>query len=369
MVLVFSWAWAADGLAEEKYYKAPVLWQASIGYGQQSSPAMDSKGMIYVTTRIGGLCAVSPDGQLQWRYRIHADTISTPAVGADGTIFFGARDRMLHAVTPEGKRKWTFTTGHWIEASPALAEDGTVYIGSWDKNFYAISSEGREKWRFKTDGPIASSAAVGATGQVLFGSNDGKLYCLDANGAKQWEFKTRGAIIASPTIGTNGTIYFPSVDGKLYTLDAAGKKQWALQIGSTTGSSPILDGQGNLYLCNNSNYLAISASGQQIWERFIWDQPQWPPDGSGLALANGQLVFSSSDGRVMALTPDSDWVWLHWMFGPSVSSPLVGPTGIIYATGLSCGLEALEGKVPAANSPWPMFRANPQRTGRVKPTL
>lgn len=322
--------------------------------------------MIYVTTRIGGLCAISSDGQLQWRYRIHADTISTPAVGTDGTIFFGARDRMLHAVSPQGKKKWTFTTGHWIEASPALAEDGTIYIGSWDKNFYALSSAGQEKWRFKTDGPIVSSAAVSATGQVVFGSNDGKLYCLDTNGTKLWEFKAHGAIISSPTIGPNGTIYFSSVDGKLYALDATGKKQWALQTDSMTGSSPILDAQGNLYLCSNSNYLAISSSGQEVWRWRIWDNPQWPADGSGLALANGHVVFSSSDGRVLAIAPTPDWVWQHWLYGTSVSSPLVGPTGIIYATGLSCGLDALDRNVPAANSPWPMFRANPQRTGRVK---
>lgn len=365
-LFVLLLVWSSLGFAEQRYYQATNLWRTGVGYYVQSSPAMDANGVIYVTGREGCLYAINPDGQYRWKYTINADTVSTPAIGPDGSILFGARDRQLHAVTATGQRKWVFKTGRWIDASPAVGPDGSVYFGSWDGFFYALTSEGQEKWRFKTAGPIVSSAAINAAGEVIFASHDQKVYCLTPAGAKRWEFKTRGAVISSPTIGSNGETYCSSVDGKLYALNADGEKLWELQTGSITASSPVLDEKGNLYLCSNSNYLAVSATGKEIWRRTIWEQPRgWQANSSGLVLANGQVVFSTWDCRVIAIAPDGDWVWSFWLDGPSVSSPLVGPDGIIYALGFAPGLKALDRNVPLAKTPWPMFRANPQRTGCV----
>lgn len=364
--LILFFAWVRLGFAEQRFYQATNLWRINIGYYVQSSPAMGGNGVIYVTGREGCLYAINSDGQYRWQYHINADTVSTPAVGPDDSVYFGARDRQLHAVDLNGQRKWTFKTGRWIDASPALAEDGSVYFGSWDGNFYALTKEGQEKWRFKTGGPIVSSAAVSRTGDVIFGCYDQRVYCLTAVGAKRWEFKTQGAVIASPTIGSNGETYCASVDGKLYALNADGMKLWELQTGSTTASSPVLDDHGNLFLCITSNYLAVSASGKELWRWRIWEHPRgWQANSSGLILANGHVVFSTWDCRVLAIAPDGDWVWSFWLDGPSVSSPLVGPDGIIYAMGFAPGLKALDRNVPLAKTAWPMFRANPQRTGRV----
>jgi hypothetical protein len=62
-----------------------------------------------------------------------------------------------------------------------------------------------------------------------------------------------------------------------------------------------------------------------------------------------------------------DWIWNFWWGGgPTVSAPVVAPDGTVYGVGMGAGLAALKREAPLANSTWPMFRGDPQHTGRVR---
>jgi outer membrane protein assembly factor BamB len=358
--------------AMPKHYAATNLWTANVGHYAQSSPALDANGVIYVTSWDGRLIAINPDGSRHWVFKTGYESVSSPAIGADGTIYFGARNRRIYAVDAAGRRKWDFKTGGWVDASPALGADGTIYLGSWDKKFYALNPAGQKQWEFVTGAPIVSSAAISREGVIYFGSHDRKFYALNPDGSKRWEFVTGGAITSSPAIGADGEIYFSSVDGKLYALNPDGSRRWALQTGGITPSSPVLDAAGNIYLSVNQTHCAISPDGKLRWQQDFWHpQPGGFGESTAATLADNTVVFLGRNGYVMTVPAEDgarEFIWNFWLYGPTYSSPLVASNGTIYVLGQSMGLQALDRNVPLAKSPWPTFRGNSQRTGRVQAT-
>jgi outer membrane protein assembly factor BamB len=358
--------------AEEWHYPATNIWRIQVGLRNQSTPALATNGVIYVTGWEGRLHAINPDGSDRWVFRFGTETVSSPAIGADGTVYFGSRNRRLFAVDPNGNKRWDFKTGGWVDASPAIGTDGTIYSGSFDKFFYALSPQGKEVWRFATKGAITGSAVIDAGGRIYFGSHDRKFYALNPDGTKHWDFITGGAIVSSPAVGREGEIYFTSVDGKLYALNSDGSLRWTSQTGGISSASPVLDGDDTIYLSVNTNHCAISSTGRMLWKRGFWNltRPDLFGESAAAVLADDSVVFTGRDGFVMTVPKDRgdrDWIWCYWLYGASYSAPLVAPDGTIYAMGMGLELSALQRSVPLAKSPWPTARGNSQRTGRVTP--
>jgi outer membrane protein assembly factor BamB len=357
------------GAAEPRYYAVTNLWQADVEHRNQSSPALARDGTIYVTTWSGTLLAFQPDGTLRWRAHLGMQSVATPAVTSSGDIIVGARNKKVHGVTAEGRLRWEFRTGAWVDASAAIGADDSVYIGSWDKKFYALGADGTKKWEFGTGGPIVSSAAIDAGGVIYFGSHDGKVYALNPDGTKRWEFVTGGAITASPAVGAEGEIYLPSTDGKLYALNPDGTRRWQLHTGGFTPASPVLGPDGTIYLSVNQTHCAISPAGSFLWKRAFWHpQPGGYGETAAAVRADNTVVFTGGDGFVMTVPGDNaekEWIWNFWLYGRSYSAPLILPTGEVLVMSAAGKLSSLDQNVPPAVSPWPMFRANAQRTGRL----
>src|SRR5947207_1498543 len=92
-------------------------WTVNVGYYSESAPALDTNGVIYVSTWEYGLYAINPDQTRKWQFRVTTDMKSSPAIADDGTIYAGCRDRKLYAIAPDGKKKWEFKTGGWVDSS------------------------------------------------------------------------------------------------------------------------------------------------------------------------------------------------------------------------------------------------------------
>lgn len=363
--------------AQEKYYSATNLWQFRIEGGTRSSPALGHDGIIYIGSWVGDLFALNPEGTERWRFPTGFEITSSPAVGSDGTVYVGCRDHRLYAVDPNGRKQWTFKTGGWVDASPAIGTNGVIYFGSWDKKFYAVNPPGTKQWEFVTGGPVVSSAAIDAHGVIYFGSHDRKFYALNPDGSKRWEYATDGAITCSPAIGANGELYFASVDGLFHALSPEGTRRWELRTGGITGSSPVLGADGTIFVSVNQTHCAITPDGKFKWQRPLWNdwqrplwnrQPGFFGETAAAVLANGHVVFTGGDAFVMTVPGDNaeiEWVWNYWLFAASYSAPLVADNGTIYVTTLAPAFTALKGQVPLAMTSWPMFRGDPQHTGRV----
>ncbi|HEV2695164.1 MAG TPA: PQQ-binding-like beta-propeller repeat protein [Verrucomicrobiae bacterium] len=339
-------------------------WSLELGVGfNLSSPAIAPDGTIYQGTFIGRMLAISPEGRVQWNYRIGHEIKSSPAIGSDGTIYFGCRDRNFYALTPAGKLKWKFATGAWVDSSPGIGMDGTLYFGSWDKSFYALTPDGQLKWKFATSNLITVSPAIAADGTIYFGSHDKYFYALAPDGTSKWKFLTGAEIDASPAIGADGTVYFSSTDGNLYALHPDGTEAWRLRTGGYTESSPVLDHEGNLYLAANRSHISVSPDGKLRWQHMV----EVPLDMSELV---------TRDNWIYGSVP-----WLHLGFSDRIgnshwgyqlrfnlsTSPNISTNGIIYAVD-EAQLHALQPSSPTVleKSAWPMWRADPQHTGRVQ---
>ncbi len=353
-------------LAEE-HYVATNLWKAHTGSGSLSSPALGHDGVIYVGTSEGYLIALNPAGLVRWRFKTGVEIASSPAIAIGGTVYVGCRDRNLYAVGGSGHKRWAFKTGGWVDASAAIAEDGTIYFGSWDKNFYALTPEGVKKWQFATGGPVVSSAAIGGDGVIYFGSHDRKFYALNPEGGKRWEYATQGAILSSPAIAKDGALYFTSVDGKFHAVNADGTRRWVLATGGITQASPVIGLDGTIYVGVNDHHCAISAEGKLKWQRSLDPRGHVPFDWIGstpAVLADGSALTSGTDGVITTFKLNGDW-WIYSLQGSSRASPVVGRDGTVYGASSGQDLHAIRNSVPLATTPWPMFRGNPQHTGRA----
>lgn len=366
ILAVAQWL-CVSGMAQQ-HYVATNLWKTYVGWGSQSSPALGHDGAIYVGTW-EGLVALHPTGAERWRFRTRVEIASSPAIAADGTVYVGCRDRKFYAVDKDGRKQWTFKTGGWVDASAAIGADGTIYFGSWDKNFYALNPDGSKKWEFVTRGPVVSSAAIDANGVIYFGSHDRKFYALNPDGSKRWEYATGGAILSSPAIGEDGALYFTSVDGKFHVVNADGTRRWVLPTGGITRASPVIGLDGTIYIGVNDQHCAISAEGKMKWQRGLDPRGHVPFDwivSTPAVLANGSVLMSGTDLALTALMPDGDWWWTYSLQGGSRSSPLVGSDATVYGANDGMELHAIRNTVPLAATPWPMFRGNPQHTGRAR---
>jgi outer membrane protein assembly factor BamB len=346
------------------------LWKLKIpGYTfvTGSSCALAPDGTIYQCLFDGRMLAISPEGAIRWKFKTGREIWSSPAVADDGTIYFGSRDRNFYALTPDGKLKWQFATGAWVDSSPAVAADGTVYFGSWDKNFYAMTADGKLKWKFATSNLITSSPALAADGTIYFGSHDKKIYALTPDGKLKWSITTGAEIDGSPSIATDGTVYIESTDGNLYALRPDGSELWRYHTGGYTASSPVIDRDGNLYLAVNRDQIVLTRDGKRTW----FHPTDVPMDMSWALAANGRIYMSMPWLSVGCIDPQHSWppVWYFTMQFNLCSSPNLNPDGVVYVSD-GGNLYAFQPPdiSPLMKSAWPMWRANPQHTGRVQKT-
>ena len=232
-------------------------WGFNFELAAPTSPAIGTDGTIYVgafyTGRGQGLCAVSPDGAVDWVFQT-GSVASSPAIGTDGTIYTVSQDGVLYAINADGSLQWNVGLQGIAISSPAVGADGTIYVGSSDDSLYAISQNGMQKWRFATGGQIASSPVIASDGTVYVGSSDHRLYAVKTNGKAKWSFVTDDDIAnCSPAIGADGTIYVGSFDsgnsknGKLYAINPNGTLKWKFGKGMAP-SSLAIDASGTVYM-------------------------------------------------------------------------------------------------------------------------
>jgi outer membrane protein assembly factor BamB len=374
MTSSFSWSFTTDAV------EGTLKWTYYTAYPVNSSPAVASDGTIYTGSQAGKLYAINPDGTLKWSYTT-GDGIneSSPAIGSDGTIYIGALDNKLYAINPNGTLKWAYTTGDMIScSSPAVSSDGTVYIGSNDKKLHAVDSNGNLKWVFTTDSTVHSSPAIGEDGTVYIGGNwtDNSLYALNPdNGSIKWIFNTKdydesgfdeGGAVSSPAIGNDGTIYIGSKEEKkLYAVnpdDGSRKWQNTVPIGGFISSAPVIGEDGTIYIGSEDWKLyAFNPDGTLKWTFLTGFIVQSSPAiGS-----DGTIYFGSRDNHIYALNPDGTMKWSYETDSTVISSPAIGNTRNIYVGSGDGYLYTIQASSPLAASPWPMFRKNLHRTGRM----
>jgi hypothetical protein len=221
--------------------------------------------------------------------------------------------------------------------------------------FYAINRDGTPKWQYSLAG-ASESAAIGADGTIyVIGAS--ALHALTPSGTNLWSWTTNGFVETCPVIGKDGTIYLTGIlpdepvfgwwHVALYAVSPSGYLKWKfgpaawgmryrpLPVAYNPGS-PAVDSAGTIYFAGFNTLYAVSPTGQQQW------------------------TFTVGESYTNKLNDPANY---------SYSSPAIGPDGTIYVT-FGSRLYAIAGTNGPADSPWPMYRQNARRTGKVeKPAL
>jgi outer membrane protein assembly factor BamB len=310
-------------------------------------------GEVFVQSRGGLLYSIAlEDGRELWRSPTGETgpkdfwdfTLSAPVLHA-GTVVLGSGSGHLNVYSREtGALEWQFATNGPIRGTPVLVGD-TVYFGSFDGHFTALDLVRRELvWQFKTlgsqffpEGAIQGSAVVDgdlvhvgsrdynlyvldrATGrpmwnlrapswviggpalderQLYFGTSDSRrIYAVNRRtGDTAWTFATSSRVFGSPVVH-QGIVYFASFDGRIHGLDAATGEQ--RHVHRTRGG---VENHGLVYAEDGGfaeSFRDLARSGAQMEaEALIL---KLGSIGATPSLADGKLLFGSTDGHVYAL--------------------------------------------------------------------
>jgi len=279
-----------------------------------------------------------PPPSLDWNSSVGGVIFSSPAIASDGTVYVGSNDNKLHAFNSDGSTKWAFTTGNWVDSTPAIGSDGTVYVGSWDNQLYAINpTDGSKLWDFNTSSSITASPAIGSNGNIYFGSKDYFFYALDSSGNKLWEYFAGQPVSSSAALGQDGTIYFGDENGTFHAVNPDGSAKWTYVVEDVSDtnksilSSPALDLAGSIYFGSGNGYCySIADNGANAslnWKVLTGDRV----DASPVLGTGNEVFFVSRDGYLRSIdTITGISNWENLVGDVFYSSPAVDSNGKVY---------------------------------------
>jgi len=274
-----------------------LLWFKDLGSAIFSSPVVDSKGNIFLTTLNGELFEYDLNGELISKYQFDVNLRSTPLLVEDQVILVSQKGKIFSVRQSDGKIMWEFLSRNECFSSPVF-NSGTIYIPLKNYVLIALSMKGEKKWEYKAKGVIFSSPAIGLDGSVYFTCMDHYLYKLSADGKLKWKFKTKRWIISSPVIDSKGNIYFGSYDKMFYSVNRDGIIRWTFKGKGSFNATAVIGSAGNVFVGNSSgNIYKFSPKGKVISKYKCGDFIRRP-----FAIVPGKniLIFGGLDKQIYA---------------------------------------------------------------------
>jgi hypothetical protein len=306
----------------------------------------NSKGNVFVVTAYddtgyGPLYSINPDGSINWTYNVDFELWTSPGIDNNGTIYVGGEE--LRAINSDGTLKWSFK--HWTpgggyvryHSPPVISKDGVVYIvkRSSPYSLYAIFPGDPVTFkRFEIEmggytSPIAGEPMLGSDGTIYISTefSPSTLIALDSNLTENWRIEG-----AHGLIGVDRTIYG-------YTTQEAER---------------VLTG--------------LNPSGDIIWRSKLKENI--------FAIGNDGTIYAYGSAYVnfewkyylLAANPDGTQKWTSDFIG-FFSGFTLSRDGIIYGLSYDGYLNSFYSNSNGiAETPWPMYRHDPQHTGQAGST-
>ncbi|MFO7639605.1 MAG: PQQ-binding-like beta-propeller repeat protein [bacterium] len=273
-----------------------VVWRypAHAAWSISHSPVIGADGRIYFSSYADSLCAVRPDGILDWAHHIELDCNSVPAVGDDGRVYVattrGTGGWKLWAFEPGGEVAWTFGLDAGVEfSSPTVGPDSTIYVGA-GRYFYAIRPDGSLRRRDSLPATINSSPAV-ADDTTLYLTAGVYLYSMSTETGIRWRKHLGGTNYSSPAVDADGRVFVgstPTTDPAFYVIAPDSSVLWSMTTAGRIWASPAIGSSGRVYVgCMNGTFYAFEGPGLAAAE------PSVPVVRAGLS-----AVPSPTTGRV-----------------------------------------------------------------------
>jgi outer membrane protein assembly factor BamB len=358
-----------------------IQWQVSTGSKLLTGTALGSDGTIYVGSD-DSLCAISANGKLLWKHAVFSGMGAAPVVGPNGAIYLTSSVGDVQSVNPDGSSRWDSHYGLIGFASPPVLSNGVLYLANTVSDIWAFKADSPDPqlWTVQTEREGLSFAGltlpgIARTDKVrsytapLVGL-DGNLYVprqkwlhsLSPDGAERWTILLSNGLLGSAAIGQDGTIYLgnQAFDTKLYAVSSGGGKRWEVPVSGIVRGSPVIDASGDIYFSLDTRLVALSPDGSMKWELER-------PGSSGPALAqDGTLYLGFETYHFGAVTSGGRLKWNYQTPGAVSAAPTIGPDGTIYiATNQGEVLALRDSGFPLMNSPWPRYQHDSQNSGRA----
>jgi hypothetical protein len=369
-----AWSDVAD------FEASGIKWRYNFGNFAWGTPAVGTDETIYYPS--GDLVALTKDGSLKWKY--YDAYVRDVAIGSNGAIY-AVSPAYLIALDPNGFAKWSHELWNSFRTCPALGSDDTIYVVAANNSLHALSPAGELKWSatLVETGYLTVDPVIAPDGTIYIPA-EGNLYALNPDGSQKWTAPAGWAAEYEYAVGQDGTVYVPGTypSASLTAIDPNGLQKWSfLSEKHTYGNSPALGEDGTIYLGMQNTLYAINPDGSEKWHLILAEAPGVADVYSTVAVgADGTVYFGTAGvdtGKGNTLTAVDPSGSIKWQdAAPRVSPqftyffgiPAIGPGGIVYVgSGDSC-LYAIEtSSTGLADSAWPMYRHDPQHTGRVSP--
>ena len=269
----------------------------------------------------------------------------------DGMVFAATGFAQVVALDARtGKIVWRQNTSGPMRGAPTV-RGGRVFAVTVDNQTYALAADdGSQLWIHsgiaETTGLLAGNSPAVDGNMVVVPYSSGEVFALRVDtGTALWQeslvtvrrtenISALMDIRGRPVID-RGRIYVISNGDMLVCLDQrSGRRIWEKEIGGV--QSPWIAGDYLFLLNNNNEALALEAkTGRIVWvtQMQSWEDPEakkgrliWV----GPVLASDRLILSSSDGKLVALSPYTGDM-LGWEEAPAgVTVPPVVANGTLY---------------------------------------
>lgn len=276
-------AFSTSGALSWRAKLAPEGEDPSDGFG--GGLAYDS-GTLYVTTGFGEVIALDPSsGAEKWRQRMSAPIRSAPGASS-GIVVAVARDNTAMGFAGEdGKILWRISgasstaAGVLGGASPAITPGGTAVIPfASGEIIAAVASSGQRRW-----------------GDVL-------------TGARRALARSAISDISADPVIQGFVVIAGNNSGQLVAIDGrSGQRGWVREFGAR--NAVWMDGFSVWLVTDNAELRRLAANdGGTVWTTTLaeYRDPEDREDAiayGGPVLAGGNLLVTSSEGRVISFDP------------------------------------------------------------------
>lgn len=338
-------------------------WRANVGEGSGEikrivAAPVSKDGRIYVIDSAQKVSALdASNGRRIWEKQLlafnpHWDEFSVGgglAIAGDKLIVASGFGYTTALKLSDGSEIWKRPAESPLSSSPTIMGN-RAFLTSTNNDFYAIDTDsGEVVWNDQAlaeTARVLSSPSPAVTQDILaVGYSSGELIAyLPANGRRLWTdtltstgrytpLSAINDIAGKPTI-QDGVVYAASHSGVLTAIDArSGARIWSRTFGSRQG--PVIGGD-YLFVVGTGGVVACfnKIDGKLAWKRELPEFRDGNRDQrivwTGPLIADGRLVIASSEGNVLALSPQNGETVSELKLGQSVFIEPIAAAGKIF---------------------------------------
>jgi outer membrane protein assembly factor BamB len=247
-----------------------VVWGRSL-HGLLEFPAVVWEGVAYISNIHGTLYALSmKSGRTLWRKRVGTLMASSPGLDPKRRLLVttSMSPGYVNVLDMDtGRELWRFYSGR-AEPSPVI-RNGTAYFASASGNVYALDLDRRRpRWVFHGGSKITGSPAL-VGNRLYVGDYAGRVFALNARTGRRIWTGSAGSRVYGTVAVSGGRVFAPSVFSGLSALSArTGRRLWRIPVGAYLYSSPAVY-RGRVYFGTYAGrvYAANVRSGRVLWTR------------------------------------------------------------------------------------------------------